>query len=70
MSDKKLKQLTKKEKAQIWAEIDNEGLGYWCQNYGEALNGTEWEPFVTQARVALDKLDEMYSSFEEFAAEE
>lgn len=67
MSEKKL---SKKDKIQIWSEVENEGLGYWCQNYGSEYLETEIGPLLLLVRVSLNKLDKIISSFEEFVNEE
>lgn len=59
-----MRQLTDQEKIQIWAEIDNEGLGYWIQNYSSAFDGTEYEALVRQTQVGINELETLISSFE------
>ncbi len=42
---------------QLFNEIDNEGLGYWVQNYGYKGEDKELERLCQEARTALNKLD-------------
>lgn len=63
------RELTAAEKAQIWAEVDSEGLGYWIQNYGEAFKGTKYEKLVAQAARDLKSLEILINGFEEFAGD-
>lgn len=50
--------LTEKQKEQIGAEIDNEGLGYWVQNYGN-FEGEDQQlkELIQKAKEAMDKLE-------------
>lgn len=51
--------LTKDEAEQVFAEIDNEGLGYWASNYG--FKDTEADPklaaLCSKAKAAMDELE-------------
>lgn len=50
--------LTEEDKDQLFGEIDNEGFGYWIQNYG--FNDEEKDPKLVElcekAREAMDNL--------------
>ena len=46
------------EAEQLWGEINNEGLGYWVQNYGYEGDDTELERLSKEAQVAMDALDD------------
>ncbi len=50
--------LTEEQKEQIGAEIDNEGLGYWVQNYGN-FEGEDQQlkELIQKAKEAMDKLE-------------
>ena len=50
--------LTEEQKEQIGAEIDNEGLGYWVQNYGN-FEGEDQQlkELIQRAKEAMDKLE-------------
>lgn len=69
-SKMKFKKLSKKQKEQFFGEIENEGLGYWCQNYGDGFEGTEIEYLAKQVRPLLDRLDEIFAECEESMPEE
>lgn len=45
------------EAEQLFAEIDNEGLGYWVQNYGYKGEDKVLENLCIEARKAMDTLD-------------
>lgn len=45
------------EAEQLWSEIDNEGLGYWVQNYGYKGEDKELQRLCKEARAALTALD-------------
>ena len=45
------------EAEQLFAEIDNEGLGYWVQNYGYKGEDKELEKLCEVARKAMDDLE-------------
>ena len=45
--------LTEEQKEQIGAEIDNEGLGYWVQNYGN-FEGEELTRDIDDDDVTID----------------
>lgn len=50
--------LTEEQKEQIGAEIDNEGLGYWVQNYGNFEgDDQELKELIQKAREAINKLE-------------
>ena len=42
---------------QLFGEIDNEGLGYWVQNYGYKGEDKELERLCKEARTALNALE-------------
>ena len=50
--------LTEEQKEQIGVEIDNEGLGYWVQNYGN-FEGEDQQlkELIQKAKEAMDKLE-------------
>ena len=51
---------------QLFGEIDNEGLGYWVQNYGYNGEDKELERLCKEARIALNALDDYLENiFEE-----
>ena len=45
------------ETLQLFSNIDNEGLGYWVQNYGYKGEDKKLERLCQEARTALNKLD-------------
>jgi len=45
------------EAEQLWNEIENEGLGYWVQNYGYEGEDKVLESLCEDARKAMDALD-------------
>ena len=50
--------LTEEQKEQIGAEIDNEGLGYWVQNYGNFEgDDQQLKELIQKAKEAMDKLE-------------
>lgn len=54
--------LTEEDKEQLFGEIENEGLGYWVQNYGYSEKRLEGEDeklkdLCEKAREAMDNLD-------------
>lgn len=50
--------LTEEQKEQIGAEIDNEGLGYWVQNYGNFEgDDQELKELIQKAKEAMNKLE-------------
>lgn len=42
---------------QLWNEIENEGLGYWVQNYGYEGEDNELEMLCKEAKKAMNALD-------------
>ena len=46
-----------KEALQLFAEIDNEGLGYWVQNYGYHGRDKELKSLCREVQKAMDALD-------------
>lgn len=52
--------LSEEDKDQLFGEIDNEGFGYWIQNYG--FNDKEKDPSLVElcenASEAMNKLQE------------
>lgn len=46
------------EAEQLFGEIDNQGFGYWIQNYGYEGEDKELERLSKEAQVAMDALDE------------
>ena len=50
--------LTEEQKEQIGSEIDNDGLGYWVQNYGN-FEGEDQQlkELIQKAKEAMDKLE-------------
>ena len=46
------------EAEQLWGEIENQGFGYWIQNYGYEGEDKELERLSKEAQVAMDKLDD------------
>ena len=42
---------------QLWNEIENEGLGYWVQNYGYEGEDKELEMLCKEAKKAMNALD-------------
>lgn len=55
----KLNGLTNKQKKQIASEIDNEGLGYWVQHYGDFEgNDDELKNLINKAREAMNNLED------------
>jgi hypothetical protein len=59
---------TEDDVEQLWNEIENEGLGYWIQNYGYKGEDKELENLCKEARLAMNKLDnytqELFDKFE------
>jgi hypothetical protein len=59
---------TEEDVEQLWNEIENEGLGYWIQNYGYKGEDKELENLCKEARLAMNKLDnytqELFDKFE------
>ncbi len=53
--------LTEDQIEQLWGEIENEGLGYWIQNYG--YSGTDDPKLAELCSVARKALNE----FEQYA---
>lgn len=50
--------LTEEQKEQIGAEIDNEGLGYWVQNYGNFEgDDQQLKELIQKAKEAMNKLE-------------
>lgn len=45
------------EAEDLFGEIDNEGIGYWNQNYGYEGEDKELERLCKEARKALNSLD-------------
>lgn len=62
----KLKKLTDSQKAQIWEEIDGQGLDYWVQNYGSEYKNTELGPLLISLKNDLDTLESIVQGFEEY----
>ena len=46
------------EAEQLWGEIENQGFGYWIQNYGYEGDDKELERLSKEAQVAMDALDD------------
>lgn len=64
------RELTKKEKVQIWCKADNEGIGYYVQNYARAdFQGTYEEALIMQVRDGLNKIEALIGTFEEFVSD-
>lgn len=55
----KLSGLTNEQKEKIGSDIDNEGLGYWVQHYGDFEgNDDELKSLIDKAREAMDNLED------------
>lgn len=51
--------LSQEEAEQLFGEIDNEGFGYWVENYGyKGEEDPELEQLCKEARAAMEKLRE------------
>ena len=50
--------LSTEDKEQLFVEIDNEGLGYWVQNYGyKGDDDPKLKDLCEKARKAMDNLE-------------
>jgi len=55
---------------QLWNEIENEGLGYWVQNYGYDGEDKKLEDLCKDAELALNSLDRyLQNIFDEHSLE-
>lgn len=46
------------EAKDLWGEIENQGFGYWIQNYGYEGENKELERLSKEAQIAMDALDD------------
>lgn len=46
------------EAEQLFGEIENQGFGYWIQNYGYRGDNKELESLCKDAEIAMNKLDD------------
>lgn len=48
---------TEEDVEQLWSEIENEGFGYWIQNYGYKGEDKELERLCKEAEKAMNNLE-------------
>lgn len=48
---------TEEDVEQLWNEIENEGFGYWVQNYGYEGEDKELESLCEEAKLAMNRVE-------------